>query len=74
MAAKQAGALSTVKSLKVPSVGGLATDADDAVDTAMQKVMDAYAARQQRNYDPGLMAIAQGLLSSKGNFQNISHK
>jgi hypothetical protein len=68
MAAKQAGALSTVKSLKVPSVGGLATDADDAVDTAMQRVMDAYTARQQRNYDPGLMAIAQGLLSSKGNF------
>jgi hypothetical protein len=68
MAEAKQGALSTVKSLKVPAVKGLATDADDAVETAMQRVMDAYTARQQRNYDPGLMAIAQGLLSSRGNF------
>lgn len=65
MAAKQAGALSA---LKVKPVYGEVTEADDEVDLAMQKVMDAYVARQQRNYDPGLMAIAQGLLSSKGNF------
>lgn len=54
--------------MKVKPVYGEVTEADDDVDSAMQKVMDAYAARQQRNYDPGLMAIAQGLLSSKGNF------
>ncbi len=53
---------------KAKPMYGEATDADDAVDTAMQRVMDAYAKRQERDYDPGLMAIAQGLLSSTGNF------
>lgn len=65
MAEKQSGALSA---LKVKPVYGLAIDEDDAVEAAMQRVMDAYAKRQERDYDPGLMAIAQGLLSSKGNF------
>lgn len=53
---------------KAKPMYGEATDADDAVETAMQRVMDAYAKRQERDYDPGLMAIAQGLLSSRGNF------
>jgi hypothetical protein len=53
---------------KAKPMYGEATDADDAVETAMQRVMDAYAKRQERDYDPGLMAIAQGLLSSTGNF------
>ena len=53
---------------KAKPLYGEATDADDAVDAAMQRVMDAYAKRQERDYDPGLMAIAQGLLSSTGNF------
>jgi hypothetical protein len=53
---------------KAKPLYGEATDADDAVETAMQRVMDAYAKRQERDYDPGLMAIAQGLLSSTGNF------
>lgn len=65
MAEKQSGALSA---LKVKPAYGLAIDEDDAVEAAMQRVMDAYAKRQERDYDPGLMAIAQGLLSSKGNF------
>jgi hypothetical protein len=53
---------------KAKPMYGEATDADDAVETAMRRVMDAYAKRQERDYDPGLMAIAQGLLSSTGNF------
>jgi hypothetical protein len=53
---------------KAKPMYGEATDADDAVELAMQRVMDAYAKRQERDYDPGLMAIAQGLLSSTGNF------
>ena len=53
---------------KAKPMYGEATDADDAVELAMQRVMDAYAKRQERDYDPGLMAIAQGLLSSRGNF------
>lgn len=64
-AAKQAGALSA---LKVKPMYGEAIDEDDDVDEAMRRVMDAYTARQQRNYDPSLMAIGQGLLASKGNF------
>lgn len=63
--AKQAGALSA---LKVKPMYGEAIDEDDDVDEAMRRVMDAYSARQQRNYDPSLMAIGQGLLSSRGNF------
>jgi hypothetical protein len=64
-AAKQAGALSA---LKVKPIYGEAIDEDDDVDEAMRRVMDAYTARQQRNYDPYLMAIGQGLLASRGNF------
>lgn len=64
-AAKQAGALSA---LKVKPMYGEAIDEDDDVDEAMRRVMDAYTARQQRNYDPSLMAIGQGLLASRGNF------
>ena len=64
-AAKQAGALST---LKVKPMYGEAIDEDDDVDEAMRRVMDAYTARQQRNYDPYLLAVGQGLLASKGNF------
>jgi hypothetical protein len=65
MADKQSGALST---LKVKPAYGVPVEEDDDVDQAMQRVMGAYSARQQRNYDPYLMAIGQGLLSSKGNF------
>ena len=53
---------------KAKPVYGQTTEEDDEVDAAMRRVMDAYTARQNRGYDPGLMAIAQGLLSSKGNF------
>ena len=63
--AKDAGALSA---LKVKPAYGLAIEEDDDVDEAMRRVMDAYTARQQRGYDPYLMAIGQGLLSSRGNF------
>lgn len=63
--AKDAGALSA---LKVKPMYGLAIEEDDDVDEAMRRVMDAYTARQQRNYDPSLMAIGQGLLASRGNF------
>jgi hypothetical protein len=62
---KQSGALSA---LKVKPMYGVAIDEDDDVDEAMRRVMDAYTARQQRNYDPSLMAIGQGLLASRGNF------
>ena len=62
---KSSGALSA---LKVKPAYGVAIDEDDDVDEAMRRVMDAYTARQQRNYDPYLMAIGQGLLSSRGNF------
>ena len=65
MATKQSGALSA---LKVKPMYGEAIDEDDDVDEAMRRVMDAYSARQQRNYDPSLMAIGQGLLASRGNF------
>lgn len=65
MAKQQAGALSA---LKVKPMYGEAIDEDDDVDEAMRRVMDAYSARQQRNYDPSLMAIGQGLLASRGNF------
>ena len=64
-AAKQSGALSA---LKVKPMYGEAIEEDDDVDEAMRRVMDAYTARQQRNYDPSLMAIGQGLLASRGNF------
>jgi len=63
---KSSGALSVLKNVK-PAYGG-AIDEDDDVDEAMRRVMDAYTARQQRSYDPYLMAIGQGLLSSRGNF------
>jgi len=63
--AKDAGALSA---LKVKPAYGVAIDEDDDVDEAMRRVMDAYTARQQRSYDPSLMAIGQGLLASRGNF------
>jgi len=65
MAKEPSGALSA---LKVKPAYGVAIDEDDDVDEAMRRVMDAYTARQQRNYDPYLMAIGQGLLSSRGNF------
>lgn len=65
MAEKQSGALSA---LKVKPTYGEAIEEDDDVDEAMRRVMDAYTARQQRGYDPYLMAIGQGLLSSRGNF------
>jgi hypothetical protein len=65
MAKQQAGALSA---LKVKPMYGEAIEEDDDVDEAMRRVMDAYTARQQRNYDPYLMAIGQGLLASRGNF------
>jgi hypothetical protein len=65
MAKQQAGALSA---LKVKPMYGEAIEEDDDVDEAMRRVMDAYTARQQRNYDPSLMAIGQGLLASRGNF------
>lgn len=65
MAKQQAGALSA---LKVKPTYGEAIEEDDDVDEAMRRVMDAYTARQQRGYDPYLMAIGQGLLSSRGNF------
>jgi hypothetical protein len=65
MAKEPSGALSA---LKVKPTYGVAIDEDDDVDEAMRRVMDAYTARQQRGYDPYLMAIGQGLLSSRGNF------
>jgi hypothetical protein len=67
MATKPQGGL-PASVTKAKPVYGQTTEEDDDVDAAMRRVMDAYTARQNRGYDPGLMAIAQGLLSSKGNF------
>jgi hypothetical protein len=67
MATKSQGGL-PASVTKAKPVYGQTTKEDDDVDAAMRRVMDAYTARQNRGYDPGLMAIAQGLLSSKGNF------
>jgi hypothetical protein len=68
MAEKSSGALSAASALKVRPAYGVPVEEDDDVDAAMRRVMGAYSARQQRDYDPYLMAIGQGLLSSKGNF------
>jgi len=67
MATKSQGGL-PASVTKAKPVYGQTTEEDDDVDAAMRRVMDAYTARQNRGYNPGLMAIAQGLLSSKGSF------
>lgn len=61
------GALSSLPKL-TPAYGLEEGEKDDAVELATQRVMQAYAARQNLGYDPVMMAFGQGLLSSKGNF------
>jgi len=39
------------------------TPEDEKYDEAMQKIMDSLSARQNRGYNPQLMAIAQGMLA-----------
>jgi len=63
------GALSSLAKTKLTPAYGLEEgETDDAVELATQRVMQAYAARQNLGYNPALMAFGQGLLSSKGNF------
>jgi hypothetical protein len=63
------GALSSLAKTKLTPAYGLEEgETDDAVELATQRVMQAYAARQNLGYDPTLMAFGQGMLSSRGNF------
>jgi hypothetical protein len=61
------GALSSLPKL-TPAYGLEEGQTDDAVERATDRVMQAYAARQNLGYDPTLMAFSQAMLSSKGNF------
>ena len=61
------GALSSLPKL-TPAYGLEEGEEDDAVERATQKVMQAYAARQNLGYDPVLMGFGQAMLASKGNF------
>ena len=65
MAAK--GALSSLPKL-TPAYGLEEGQTDDAVERATDRVMQAYAARQNLGYDPTLMAFGQAMLASRGNF------
>jgi len=65
MAAK--GALSSLPKL-TPAYGLEEGETDDAVERATNRVMQAYAARQNLGYDPTLMAFGQAMLASRGNF------
>jgi hypothetical protein len=65
MAAK--GALSSLPTL-TPAYGLEEGQTDDAVERATDRVMQAYAARQNLGYDPTLMAFGQAMLASRGNF------
>jgi len=61
------GALSSLPKL-TPAYGLEEGQTDDAVERATDRVMQAYAARQNLGYDPTLMAFGQAMLASRGNF------
>ena len=61
------GALSSLPKL-TPAYGLEEGQTDDAVERATDRVMQAYAARQNLGYDPVLMGFGQAMLSSRGNF------
>lgn len=61
------GALSSLPKL-TPAYGLGEGETDDAVERATDRVMQAYAARQNLGYDPTLMAFGQAMLASRGNF------
>lgn len=56
---------------KTPVSGlGERTEVDDSLDLAMQRIQDLLAQREQKSYNPTLLAIAQGMLapSATGSF------
>lgn len=56
---------------KTPVSGlGERTEVDDSLDLAMQRIQNLLAQREQKSYNPNLLAIAQGLLapSATGSF------
>ena len=61
------GALSSLTKL-TPAYGLEEGEKDDAVERATDRVMQAYAARQNLGYDPVLMGFGQAMLASRGNF------
>jgi len=60
------------KTLSKPTAFGLGerSEADETYDSAMQRIQELLAKREQKSYNPTLLAIAQGLLapSASGSF------
>jgi hypothetical protein len=53
------------KTLSKPTAFGLGerSEADETYDSAMQRIQELLAKREQKSYNPNLLAIAQGLLA-----------